>query len=209
MSVAGHIKALVAAFSRSASLWVLGHRVRARNPSMICDPTAIWDYPFGDLEAIQIGQGASVGPFAEIIVRRRSPHTSIEGKLVLGEKSVLSTGANIRAAGGEIHVGAGSAIGQHVVVVAANHMLKPGEKRIHTPWDEARCHVFIGANVWIGAGSVLLPGCRIGDNVVIGAGSVVRGEVPSGELWAGVPARRIKTIEDTAITVAQDDVARS
>ena len=38
-------------------------------------------------------------------------------------------------------------------------------------------------------------GARIGDNAVIAAGSVVRGEVPAGELWGGVPARRIKTIE--------------
>ncbi len=204
MSIAGHVKALVAAFRRRSSLWVLGHRVRARNPSMACDPTAIWDYPFRDLDAIQISKGASVGPFVEIIVRRRSPYTSIEGKLVLGEKSVLSTGVNIRAAGGEIHVGAGSAIGQFVVVVAASHTMKPGEKRIHTPWDETRCHVFIGANVWVGAGSVLLPGCRIGDNAVIGAGSVVRGDVPAGELWAGVPARRIRTIEDPTVTTPTD-----
>ena len=27
------------------------------------------------------------------------------------------------------------------------------------------------------------------------AGGVVRGEVPAGELWGGVPARRIRSIE--------------
>jgi len=50
-------------------------------------------------------------------------------------------------------------------------------------------------NVWIGAGCIVLPGARIGDNAVIAAGSVVRGEVPAGELWGGVPAKYIKTIE--------------
>jgi len=79
--------------------------------------------------------------------------------------------------------------------VAANHRLEPGVARIHTPWDETRCGVTIGANVWVGAQCVVLPGARIGDNAVIAAGSVVRGEVPAGELWGGVPAKYIKTIE--------------
>lgn len=204
MSIVGHARALAGEFRKNTSRWVLGHRVRARNPSLICDPSAVWDYPYGDLDCIRIGRDASVGPFAEIIVRRRTTYSSIEGGLTLGDKAVLSTGANIRAAGGEIRIGAGSGIGQYVVIVAANHMMTPGEKRIHTPWDETRCHVLIGDNVWVGSGSVLLPGTRIGDNAVIGAGSVVGGEVPEGELWAGVPARRIKSLENPASAISAD-----
>lgn len=52
--------------------------------------------------------------------------------------------------------------------------------------------VKIGSNVFIGARTVVLPGVKIGDNVIIGANSVVTKNIPSGELWAGCPARFIK-----------------
>lgn len=195
MSMAGHLLALGREARSRATHWILSHRIRARHPTLACDPTAIWDYGFSDVESICIGEQVSVSAFAEIIVYRRVPHSSVEGRLVLADRSVISTGVNIRAAGGEVHVGRGSAIGQYSVLVAANHRTAPGEKRIHTAWDEERCGVIVGDNVWVGARCVLLPGCRIGDDAVIGAGSVVRGTVPPGEIWAGTPARRIKTLE--------------
>ncbi len=198
MSIAGHIGALQREAAWRVSRWVLAHRIRARHPTLICDPTAIWDYGFRDIAAIEIGKSVSVLAHVEIVVRSRSPHSDKEGRLVLGDNSVIGAGANIRAAGGEIHLGKGSGIGQNTVVVAANHAIKPGQMRIHTRWDETRCNVFIGDNVWIGANSVILPGCRVGDNAVIGAGGVVSSDVPPNELWAGVPARRVKAFEPDA-----------
>ena len=180
---------------RRATRWILGLRVRLRHPTLTSDPTAIWDYGYSDIEAIELGERVWVGAFTEVIVQRHAQHSRIEGRLKLDDGVVISTGVNLRAAGGAIQVGAGSVLSQHCVVVAANHRLEPGVARIHTPWDETRCGVTIGANVWVGAQCVVLPGARIGDNAVIAAGSVVRGEVPAGELWGGVPARYIRTIE--------------
>ena len=51
--------------------------------------------------------------------------------------------------------------------------------------------VNIGNNVFIGAGTIVLPGVTIGDNVVIGAGSVVSRDIPSDSLAVGSPARVI------------------
>ncbi|MGI5283290.1 Pls/PosA family non-ribosomal peptide synthetase [Nonomuraea polychroma] len=48
----------------------------------------------------------------------------------------------------------------------------------------------IGAGAIVGSRSTLLPGARIGKNSRIAPGSAVSGAVPSGELWAGVPAFR-------------------
>ncbi len=56
--------------------------------------------------------------------------------------------------------------------------------------------VTIGDHVFIGQGTTILCNTRIGDNVVIGAGSVVVGDVPSGSVYAGNPARFIKSIDD-------------
>jgi len=56
--------------------------------------------------------------------------------------------------------------------------------------------VTIGNNVFIGHRAIIMPGVTIGDNVVIGAGSVVNKDVPSNSVYAGVPARFIKSIDD-------------
>ena len=47
-------------------------------------------------------------------------------------------------------------------------------------------------NVYIGAGAIILGNITIGKNSIIGAGSVLLNNVPPNEIWAGVPAKRIK-----------------
>lgn len=173
---------------------ILSHRIQVRHPTLLSHPTAIWDYGYRDIDAIELGRHVSVGAFVEIVVQKRNRHTSIEGRLVLGDRAVISAGANLRAAGGTITVGAGSGIGQHSMVVAANHTIKPGTGYFNTPYDETRSGVTVGTNVWVGAHCVLLPGVTIGDNAVIAAGSVVTTSVPAGEIWGGAPARRQSTV---------------
>ena len=52
--------------------------------------------------------------------------------------------------------------------------------------------VRIGARASIGANCTVLPGVTVGEDAVVGAGSVVTRDVPAGEFWAGVPARRVR-----------------
>lgn len=54
--------------------------------------------------------------------------------------------------------------------------------------------VNIGNNVWIGGGSIILPGVSIGDNVTIGSGSVVTKSIRSNVLAYGNPCRIVKEI---------------
>lgn len=56
--------------------------------------------------------------------------------------------------------------------------------------------VTIGSNVFIGTGTIILCNTRIGDNVVIGAGSLVTRDLPDNGVYAGVPARRVCSIEE-------------
>ena len=50
----------------------------------------------------------------------------------------------------------------------------------------------IGNNVFLGANTMITKAVTIGDNVIVGAGSIVTKDIPSNEIWAGVPARFIK-----------------
>lgn len=189
-----HFAALLVPICKYATMTVLAYRVRVRHPTLKAHPTSIWDYGYRDLDAIEIGRDVSVGPFAEILVYRHTRHSEVPGRLVLGDRSVVSMGCDIRAAGGTIRIGAGSVVSQYNVLVAANHVVRPGEPRLHGRWDENRTGVEIGNNVWAGAGCIFLPGSVVGDDAVIAAGSVVRGTVPPGEVWGGLPARKIRSI---------------
>lgn len=51
----------------------------------------------------------------------------------------------------------------------------------------------IGNGVVVSAGVHVLSGRAIGDGAVIGAGSVVTKDVPAFEIWAGAPAKHLKT----------------
>ena len=55
--------------------------------------------------------------------------------------------------------------------------------------------VKVGDNVFIGAGSIILPNTHIGDKVIIGAGSVVSKDIPSNSVAVGNPAKVIMTYD--------------
>ena len=51
-------------------------------------------------------------------------------------------------------------------------------------------------NVFIGAGTRILGGVRIGNNVIVGAASLVNKDIPDNSVVAGVPAKVIGTFSD-------------
>jgi sugar O-acyltransferase (sialic acid O-acetyltransferase NeuD family) len=53
--------------------------------------------------------------------------------------------------------------------------------------------VTIESGAYVGAGAMIREQCRIGRGALIGMGAVVTTDVPAGETWAGVPARRIRS----------------
>lgn len=69
----------------------------------------------------------------------------------------------------------------------------PGLPRDHTYFAQRRAsRCVIGADTWIGHGSVILPGLNIGPGAVIAAGAVVTRDVAPYMIVAGVPARPVR-----------------
>lgn len=56
--------------------------------------------------------------------------------------------------------------------------------------------IFVGDNVWIGAGVHVMPGITIGSNVVIGGGSVVVKDIASNSVAVGNPCKIIRPITE-------------
>ena len=92
---------------------------------------------------------------------------------------------------GHIYVGDRVLFGPNVVVATANHPLDARLRRQEMQYNR---DVYIGENVWIGAGAVILPGVHIGKNSVIGAGSIVTRDVPESVLAVGNPCRVLREI---------------
>lgn len=173
---------------------VLSYRIQYYNRTLRSHHTVIWNYGFRWLDSIEIGKDVTVMANAEIVVFKHAKHSSKLGRLKIGDNVVITTGVNVRAAGGSIVIGENSGVGELSVLVAANHSVKKGDLYLQSQWDENKTDVILGNNVWVGANCSLLPGTRIGDNSVLAAGSVVSKEIPANEIWGGVPARKIRDV---------------
>jgi len=80
-------------------------------------------------------------------------------------------------------------IGPNVVLTNARYPQSPNVK------DELYGPV-IKKNAKIGANSTILPGITVGEEALIGAGSVVTKNIEAREVWAGNPAKLIKTLSE-------------
>lgn len=54
----------------------------------------------------------------------------------------------------------------------------------------------IGNQCLIGADTIIMPGVEMQDNCILGAGSILTTSMPSGTVYAGVPAKFICTLEE-------------
>ena len=81
-----------------------------------------------------------------------------------------------------IEIGGNTLIGYNTVILA--HEYLQNEYRTGK--------VQIGKNVMIGANCTVLPGIKIGDNASVSAMTLVNCDIPSGQKWGGIPARRLK-----------------
>jgi len=119
------------------------------------------------------------------------------GPLVIGDGVAINRECFLDATGG-IWIGDNSRLGPRVTVITVSHTVGGTEatRTRRTKEDEVISGVRIGDNVWIGAGSTLLPGVSIGNGSVVAAGSVVNRDCPPNGLYAGVPAKRIRDLPE-------------
>lgn len=80
-------------------------------------------------------------------------------------------------------------IGDYVTLAPRVHILAHDASTKHALGHTRLAKVVIGNRVFLGAGTVVLPGVTIGDNVIVGAGSVVTSDIPANSVYSGVPAR--------------------
>ena len=95
--------------------------------------------------------------------------------------------------GAKVTFGDDVRIGPNCCFATPNHAIDPQMRR---EGYEIFQPITVGNNVWLGAGSIVLPGVTIGDDVIIGAGSVVTRDIPAGVFAAGNPCKVIRPFNE-------------
>ena len=166
-----------------------GRRFRSmgRGSSIAFPPGAV----YGE-GGISIGAGAMIGPYVSLAVgmpgeavRRDAPPV-----ISIGDRCSIGRSSSIIGRIG-IEIGDDVTTGPNVYITDHNHTYDDVSVPIVRQWP-ADAPVRIGAGSWLGAGSVILPGTRLGANVAVAAGAVVRGTVPDYAVVAGVPAKVVR-----------------
>jgi maltose O-acetyltransferase len=98
-----------------------------------------------------------------------------------------------------VSIGAGVAIGPRVAIITSSHRIGPSSARASGGWHYSP--VTLGDGCWIGAGALIQPGVTIGSGGIVAPGAVVAADTEPDSLYGGVPARRIRGLDDS---VAED-----
>lgn len=132
---------------------------------------------------IDIGQGCQLaGGFV-----CRSSHT----RLLIGDKTTMMGATITMHEPGTIRIGTDCMFAAEVRMDTSDmHSIidVATGRRINPPGD-----LEIGEHVWLGFGTYVLKGARIGAHSIVGARAVVSGEVPPNSLAVGVPARVVRS----------------
>lgn len=132
---------------------------------------------------------------------------NIASNIVFHGKELLNVIHPASSIGSFAQLGSGNYIGPQAIVntlvklgdccivnsgAIVEHECQIGDNVHIAPGSILAGQVTVGKNTFIGANAVIKQGITIGDNVVIGAGSVVLNDVPTGEVWVGNPAKKLR-----------------
>ncbi len=154
----------------------------------------VQDYKLGDAVIVAIGDNRTrrnvalrLGADYGVAV---APSVIIGSRVNIGPGSMVLPSATINI---------GSIIGRHVILntsCSIDHDCRI-EDFVHiAPGTHLGGNVNVGEGTFLGIGSSVVPGVRIGRWSVVGAGAVVTKDIPDNCTAVGVPARVIKTREE-------------
>jgi acetyltransferase-like isoleucine patch superfamily enzyme len=120
----------------------------------------------------------------------------------IGDRCLIGRGSGIV---GHFSIDIGNDVwtGHYVYITDQNHGYENVDVPISQQTQIERA-VSIGDGSWLGSGTVVLPGARIGKHVAVGANSVVTGNLPDFCVAVGAPARVIKQYAEDSGWVASN-----
>jgi acetyltransferase-like isoleucine patch superfamily enzyme len=134
---------------------------------------------------LAIGKGSSIGSFTKV--------KSADGPFTIGRNVDIATGCFLTSYAGGVVIGDDCLIGPNVSIVGNNYDYQDLKIPIRLQAKTSDRGIRIGANVWIGAGCVLLEGAEIGSGSILAPNSVVSCAIPENSIVQGNPGKVIFT----------------
>jgi galactoside O-acetyltransferase len=135
-----------------------------------------------------VGNGIKLGNNCRI-----DPFVTITGYVTIGDNVHIGVGVCIFGGGGVI-IGDKVSLSPGCKIFSTNEDADSGYLSNPT-LEDSHAHtapVIIGNRSVIGSNSVVLPGLVIGDDVQVGALSLVKQDLASGFIYAGIPAKALR-----------------
>jgi acetyltransferase-like isoleucine patch superfamily enzyme len=169
-----------------------GHGVVLRHPGkvrlgddVIVDDLVVLDAKGTTNTGIAVGNGVFLG--------RGTILSCKDGDITLGDHVNIGFHSEIFSAS-KVTVGRYGLFAAYTYLVGGGHAFEGRGTPVIEQQRESK-GIRLGDNVWLGAGALVMDGVSIGDDVVVGAGAVVTGDLPSGAVAVGVPAKVVRTRE--------------
>lgn len=131
-----------------------------------------------------------------------APNATIVGDVICGDECSFWFNAVIRGDVNSIRLGNKVNIQDGAVIHCTYQKTKVNLGNNVSVGHNAIVHgCTVHDNVLIGMGAIIMDNCEIGSNTIIAAGAVVMEGtiVPSGCIYAGVPAKKVKDISEELI----------
>jgi maltose O-acetyltransferase len=174
--------------TRDPALLAAAHRSRALLAEFAAAPST-------DIEARRAILGRLLGSVGEEVWIEPPFFVDYGENVFIGDRTFVNVNC-VFLDSAEIRIGADGLLAPGVQLLTATHPLAARERILtgaervgRSPFRTYARPITIGDRVWLGAGTLVMPGVTIGDDVTIGAGSIVTRDVPSGTLAYGQPCR--------------------
>ena len=166
-------------------LWARAPQDRGSSPAAVMRATSMM---FRAIKKKLAKMAAKSFPLNAVRVRAlRIAGYQVGDKVYVGEELHITD--ELVGESGSLSIGDRAAIGQRVLIILCS---RPNDSRLRETIAPVIGSVRIGADAWVGAGTIILPNVMIGEAAIVGAGSIVTRDVPAGSVAVGNPARVIK-----------------
>lgn len=118
---------------------------------------------------------------------------NIYQRLIIGVNCLISVDCYFDLAD-TITIGDRVGISPHCMLITGNHDFHNQYNRVG---NLIPGRINIENGVWLGTRCTILPGVTVGEGAVVGAGAVVTKDVEPNVMVAGVPARVIRSLQNT------------
>lgn len=158
---------------------LIGPYVEVHNGVVIGDRVRL--FRFINLYGCRIGNDTKVGAFVEM-----QKGVAVGARCKVSSHSFLCEGVTLED---EVFIGHGVKFTNDRFPRATRC---DGKLKADEDWEVIHTSVLHRAS--IGSGAVIMCGISIGAGAIVGAGAVVTRDVPSGQIWAGNPARYLRDV---------------